>query len=145
MYVVSDIANFICENLTQVNRATVRVHAEFDEQSSEENHENELSFANETEKRINELSFAKETEKRITVASLRLDGVISSAFNISRGKSAALIESEKVFVNWKLAKKTQIISEGDTITIRGTGRAVIAAIEGSTKKDRIILRVKFPS
>ena len=72
---------------------------------------------------------------------MRLDGVLSAAFNISRGKAAALIDAEKVFVNWKPAKKTQLISEGDAITIRGVGRIKIGAIQGRSKKDRIVLSI----
>jgi RNA-binding protein YlmH len=120
MYAASDIADFICENLLQVKRTAVKVRAVSDFQ---------------------DISQTAQNEKRITVASLRLDGVISSAFNISRGKAAALIESEKVFINWKLAKKTQLVSEGDTITIRGKGRVTVNGLEGNTKKDRIVLRV----
>ncbi|MCL2198741.1 MAG: YlmH/Sll1252 family protein [Defluviitaleaceae bacterium] len=117
MYVSSDIAEYICENLQQVKRTKVK--GQMDEGLA---------------------VIEKPTrEKRITVPSLRLDAVISSAFNLSRGKAAALIDAEKVFVNWKLTKKTHTVSEGDAITIRGTGRIKISEIAGSTKKDRIVL------
>ena len=56
-------------------------------------------------------------------------------------KAAALIESEKVFVNWAIAKKTMQLSEGDMVTIRGTGRLGVDAIVGATKKDRVALMI----
>jgi RNA-binding protein YlmH len=119
MYVSSDVAAFICENLQQVKRTAVKGKIGEALHSPAESGK----------------------EKRITVASMRLDAVISAAFNLSRTKAAALIEGEKVFVNWKLAKKTQHIAEGDAITIRGVGRVAVDEQMGSTKKDRIILRV----
>ncbi|MCL2577464.1 MAG: YlmH/Sll1252 family protein [Defluviitaleaceae bacterium] len=117
IYVSSDVAEFICENLQQAGRTAIKG-------------------------KIGEALTSIEPqgkEKRITVPSLRTDAVISSAFNLSRRESAALIESEKVFVNWKPVKKTQLIYLGDTITIRGHGRVVIKEQAGNTKKDRIIL------
>jgi RNA-binding protein YlmH len=119
IYVSTDVAEFIRENLQQVKRTAVK------------------GEIGET------LTFSENAgnEKRITVPSLRLDAVVSSAFNLSRGKSAALIEGEKVFINWKLAKKTQSVNPGDTITIRGVGRAVVHEQLGNTKKDRIVLRI----
>ncbi|MCL2387029.1 MAG: YlmH/Sll1252 family protein [Defluviitaleaceae bacterium] len=119
MYVSTDVAAYICENLQQVGRTAVKGKLGESLPNLEE----------------------QGKEKRITVPSLRLDAVVSSAFNISRGKATALIESEKVFVNWKQAKKTQSISPNDTITIRGLGRATIDQQEGNTKKDRIVLRI----
>ena len=123
MYVSNEVADYIAETLNQVGRTAVK--AKKTAQSEEET--SGLEKAGQ--------------EKRITVASLRLDGVLSAAFNLSRGKVAALIENEKVFINWKAAKKTQLVSEGDTLTIRGMGRVTVDAVEGRSKKDRVVLAV----
>lgn len=81
-------------------------------------------------------------EKTVTVASLRLDAVISASFRVSRGEASALIEGEKVFVNWKpLTEPAKTVCENDMVTLRGQGRVRIAGIEGKTKKDRIRLRI----
>ena len=119
MYTASEIAEYITENLLEVGRTAVTVapHA---------------SRPNPT---------ATGTAKRITAASMRLDAVISAAFPLSRSKAAALIEGEKVFVNWALAKKTLQLSEGDIVTIRGTGRIRIDEIAGPTKKDRVAVLI----
>ncbi|MDR1530859.1 MAG: hypothetical protein LBS62_01490 [Clostridiales bacterium] len=76
-------------------------------------------------------------EIRLTVASLRLDVVTSAAFNISRKKSAALIEGEKVFINWSLVSNSaKPVAEGDVITVRGLGRVKFSRLDGKTKKGR---------
>jgi len=81
-------------------------------------------------------------ELRFTIASLRLDAVVSAAFNLSRGKSADLISGEKVFVNWAMQKSTSVqVDEGDMVTVRGLGRVKLIEVGGRTKKDRLVIRV----
>ncbi len=84
-------------------------------------------------------------EVRGTVSSLRLDAVLSHAFNLSRGKTQQLISAEKAFINWLTVSDTaKILKEGDIITLRGYGRIELTEILGKTKKDRIgILFYKF--
>ena len=78
------------------------------------------------------------TKKMIITSSLRLDGIISAVYNISRSKSTALIDAEKVFINGKLTtSSSKAIEMGDTISIRGYGRCRCTEILGNTKKDRI--------
>lgn len=77
-----------------------------------------------------------------TVSSLRLDTVISSIFNISRQKSASLIQSGKVKVNWTEKDQPSMeLQELDMISIRGFGRIKLLMIEGRTKKDKIRLQI----
>lgn len=81
-------------------------------------------------------------EKRITVASLRLDAVLSGALNISRGRVSELIKGDKAFVNWKKENSIScIVKEDDIITLRGMGRVKINEIMGNTKKDRVLINV----
>ena len=78
------------------------------------------------------------TEKMVIVSSLRLDGIISAVYNLSRSKSSALIDGEKVFINGKLTiSSSKVIEMGDTISVRGYGRCRCTEILGNTKKDRI--------
>jgi len=80
--------------------------------------------------------------KELVVSSMRLDAVIAAVFNMSRGKAAKFIESEKVFVNWQAAKSTsKTVEAGDNITLRGFGRAKIEAVNGQTKKGNISISV----
>ena len=119
MYVAEDVAHFIAENLSQVGRVSVKAEAGCEPEG--------LETAGQS--------------RRITVPSMRLDAVLGSTLNLSRGKASLLIESEKVFVNWKIAKKTYNVAVGDAITVRGVGRVSVDALGGNTKKDRIVLEV----
>lgn len=77
-------------------------------------------------------------EKRDTVASLRLDNLVSSVFALSRGKAQEAIKAGIVFVNSSQAAKPDIqLKEGDKLVMRGRGKAVLREISGKTRKDRI--------
>jgi len=87
---------------------------------------------------------ARFEEKRDTVASLRLDNVIASAFSLSRGKAAEAIQRGLVFVNGMQDEKSdRQIKEGDKLVLRGKGKVLLKEIGSVTRKDRIsiILRV----
>lgn len=77
-------------------------------------------------------------EKRDTVASLRLDNVVASAFSFSRGRAAEAIQGGLVFVNGLQSDKAdRQIKEGDKLVLRGKGKVLLKAVGGVTKKDRI--------
>ncbi|WP_210363748.1 RNA-binding protein [Bacillus sp. REN3] len=79
----------------------------------------------------------KWTEMTATVSSLRLDTVMASFYNLSRQKSQLLIQHGHVKVNWTTVENPAFeCGEGDILSVRGHGRAKIAAIEGKTKKDK---------
>ncbi len=82
----------------------------------------------------------QETVKVIsaTVASLRLDCVISAGYHISRSTALELIKSGKVRLNWEeVLAPAKELKEKDVISLRGKGRTVLEAVSGTTKKDRI--------
>lgn len=116
--VLSDIADFIKYNLLKVGNVKVDVEI----------------------KDINELEKIKPKVKEITaaVASLRIDCVACAGFNISRSRILDFIKGEKVNLNWETAANpSKQIKEGDTLSIRGKGRAVVKEIRGATRKGRI--------
>lgn len=81
-------------------------------------------------------------QKQDTVASLRLDGIVASAFGLSRAKAAEAIRRGIVSVNSMEALKVDMeISEGDKIVMRGRGKVVLAQIGGVSRKDRV--RITF--
>lgn len=83
-------------------------------------------------------------EKYVTLSSNRIDSLISSAYNLSRNDSSALINSEKVKLNWEPINKNSVeVFEGDVISVRGYGRFTIDSFEGISKKGRIktIIRI----
>ena len=86
----------------------------------------------------------KGTEKRLTVSSLRLDAVLSAAFNLSRGKVSDLIKGGKAFINWMPSDNaSKPVAQGDMLTLRGVGRVRLVEVGGLTKRDRISLTVEI--
>ena len=81
-------------------------------------------------------------EIRDTLASLRLDSVVSSGFRISRGLAAQYISAGKVAIDGLPCEKPdKIIAEGAKISLRGSGKILLAAIGGKSKKDRICVTI----
>jgi RNA-binding protein YlmH len=119
---VKEISDYIRTHLRQVHRLQVTV---------EDLSPNQLIL---TEKRLEEMSF--------TVASLRLDGVASDAYRLSRSKILGPIQSGKVKVNWKpVTDPSTPLSKGDIVSIKGLGRFEITEVEGPTKKGRIRVKI----
>ena len=78
-----------------------------------------------------------------TVASLRLDNVISSAFSVSRAKAADAIRSGLVFVNSIQSEKPDMqVDEGAKLVLRGKGKASLREVGGRTRKDRIFIAIE---
>lgn len=75
-----------------------------------------------------------------TVASLRLDNVIASAFSMSRAKAADAIRAGLVFVNSMQVEKTDAqVQEGDKLVLRRKGKAFLREVGNRTRKDRIFI------
>ena len=77
-----------------------------------------------------------------TVASLRLDSVMASGFQMGRSKAQTYISAGKTEVNHALVTKAdRMVEEGDVISARGLGKIVLSAVKGRTKKDRISVTI----
>ena len=77
-------------------------------------------------------------EIRDTLASLRLDGVISAGFQVGRSAAAQYVTAGKVAINGLPCEKPdKAIDEGATISVRGLGKIKLKAVNGQTKKGRI--------
>lgn len=75
-----------------------------------------------------------------TVASVRLDSLLSLAFSSSRTKLSSLIEGGKVFINGKLMTTNSCqVREEDVISVRGMGKFRYKGIVSHTKKNRIFV------
>lgn len=78
-----------------------------------------------------------------TVASIRLDSLLSVAFSASRSKLSSLIEGGKVFVNGRLITSNAYqVKEHDIISVRGLGKFEFVETLALTKKKRtyVLLR-----
>lgn len=77
-----------------------------------------------------------------TVASVRLDSLLSLAFSSSRSRLTGLIEGAKVFVNGRLITTNSYkVQEGDIISVRGMGKFQYNGVITSTKKNRLMISV----
>lgn len=75
---------------------------------------------------------------RESVASLRLDNMLTAVFPISRTAAVEAIAKGLVFVNDTEAKKPDMhLHEGDKLVLRGHGKAYFREIVGTTRKGRI--------
>lgn len=78
-----------------------------------------------------------------SVASVRLDTLLSLAFGSSRSKLTELIEAGKVFVNGKLVTSNGYkIKEQDIISARGLGRFRYIGNATSTRKGRLFVEIE---
>ncbi len=121
IFVKSEMADYIITNLTSVARKSVSVEA----------------YSGNAFPKLNDgVDFFE------TVASLRLDAVVSCGFNIARDKAKKLISQGRCFVNSEPVLSCDgKLSEGDKISIKGFGRIVLKEIKGLSKKGRIILNI----
>ena len=77
-------------------------------------------------------------EIKDTVASLRLDSIVSSGFRIGRSLAAQHINAGKAAIDGlPCVKPDKAVAEGMKISVRGLGKIKLHAINGHTKKDRI--------
>ncbi len=121
--VMKDIASFILQNLERVGREKVLV----------------------SEKLLSEILPIKDnsTIMTITVASPRIDAVISACFGFSRELSAECIRREKVLINHaEVTSLSKQVKKDDVISVRGYGRVKIIDFDGETRKarSRIVVR-----
>lgn len=78
----------------------------------------------------------------LTVASLRLDGIVSDVYRLSRAKVMQPIKSGRCRVNWKPEEDpSKPLKEGDVVSLQGFGRFRLLEVAGETKKGRIRLKI----
>ncbi len=117
-FVTGDIAPYVLQNLTSAGRA--HLHLE----------QIPLSQV--------QIAEAKTKEIRDTVASLRLDSIISSGFRIGRSLAAQYIAAGKAAIDGLPCEKSdKPVAEGMKISVRGLGKIKVKAVNGQTKKGRI--------
>lgn len=122
LFLSQDIAKYVMDNLTKVGRCGVKISEGFC-----------LPLP----------QVALMRENSVTVASLRLDCVVSAISNCSRNTAAEFIESGLVSVNSVISQKsTKAIQCGDIISVRHKGKFAIVSCESVTKKGRIVLNYK---
>lgn len=123
IFALKSISRYICENLTKVGRGTVNCEVCSLSDFVYDEGDTETVFC--------------------SVASLRLDSVVSSAFNLSRTNSSLAVKSGLVYVNsQQILKNDYTLNEKDKIVLRGKGKVVLEEIIGESKKGRIHINIK---
>ncbi len=81
-------------------------------------------------------------EIKDTLASLRLDSVISSGFRIGRNLAVQYITTGKAAIDGLPCEKPdKAVAEGMKISVRGLGKIRLTSVNGRTKKDRISVTI----
>ncbi len=82
-------------------------------------------------------------EIKDTVASVRLDSVISSGFRIGRSLAVQYIQAGKAAIDGLPCEKPdKPVDEGAKISVRGLGKIKLRTIGGQTKKGRISITIE---
>ncbi len=111
------MAEFLLANCTKIGPAAVTMH------------EDQIENIVPKEERCKEI--------RATVASLRVDSIAAAGFGFSRSRAASDIAADKLKLNWQSVKgASQLVKEGDILSMRGRGRLEVTEIRGLTKKGR---------
>ncbi len=80
---------------------------------------------------------------RDTVPSARLDSIVSSAFKLSRSKAAEAIRGGIVSLDHiECLKPDARVEEGQTIVLRGRGKAILDEAGGESKKGRTWITIR---
>ncbi len=121
-FVTDGIAPYILQNFTSAGKAKVRLEVV------------PLSQVQVPEPETKEI--------RDTLASLRLDSVISSGFRIGRSLAAQYVTAGKAAIDGLPCEKPdKAVSEGCKISVRGLGKIKLTTVGGQTKKGRISVTI----
>jgi len=116
------LASFLIEELTRVSHTTV-VASLLDQAL-------EFSISDKYE------------EIKGTVASIRLDNLLSLTFPMSRTRFTDIIEAGKVFVNGRMITTNAYkLKDNDIISVRGIGKFQYMGVLSTTKKNRLMVTV----
>ena len=117
-FVTAEIAPYILQSFTSAGRTKLSISQIL------------LTDANIPEPEVKEI--------KDTLASLRLDSVISSGFRIGRSLAAQYVSAGKAAIDGLPCEKPdKAVTEGAKISVRGLGKIKLASIGNRTKKDRI--------
>ncbi len=117
-FVTAEIAPYVLQNLSSAGRAHLHLQ------------QIPLSQA--------EISEPETLRIRDTVASLRLDSIISSGFRIGRSQACAYIAAGKAAIDGLPCEKPdKNIMQDMKISVRGLGKIKVSQVGGPTKKGRI--------
>ena len=121
-FVTAEIAPYILQNFTGAGRTKVQI----------------------AQIPLSDVSVPEPEKKEIrdTLASLRLDSVISAGFRIGRSAAAQYVASGRAAINGLPCEKPdKQVEEGAKISVRGLGKILLRSVNGQTKKGRISVTI----
>lgn len=121
-FISSEIAPYILENFQNAGRVSLKVER--------------IS--------LQDVAIPEQKYEKIrdTVASVRLDNIVSSGFRISRTAATEYILSGKAAIDGLTCEKQdKVISQGSKISVRGLGKIILSQIGYITKKGRISVEI----
>ena len=117
LYTSDQMGRFLEDNLTRISRLNVSFHR--------------------IEEHPVQVFHTKKIE--VVIASERLDAVVAALVHCSRNEAKEMIRQGKVQINHRvLEAPDKMCDNGNTISIRGTGRFTYQGVRNHTKKDRIV-------
>lgn len=120
-YCVETMADFICENLTQIKHTHIRceITGEHADVVAEE-----------------------PKEMTVLTSSLRADGCISKVYNLSRTDSLNMFQAGKVYINGRMTENNSYnLKENDVVNVRGYGKFVFRGVKYESKKGKSCLDI----
>ena len=117
-FVTAEIAPYLLQNFTSAGRTKLRL----------------------AQIPLQDASIPQPETKQIrdTLASLRLDSVISSGFRVGRSLAAQYVTQGKAAIDGLPCEKPdKAVAEGAKISVRGLGKIRLTQVGNRTKKDRI--------
>ena len=122
LFCLEDIAGFICDNLTQAGRTTLR-----------------CSLCPPPE----QLALPPEPVE-VVAASPRLDALLAAVWRLSRNEARELLEKGLVFIDGRLADSgARVLREGELVSVRHRGRFRYEGALRETKKGRLRVCVRI--
>lgn len=123
VFVDSEVAPFVADNLVKVGRDTVQTLALDTEQVN--------------------IPPRKTQEIKDTVASPRLDAIVAALCNLSRDKARGMVEAGLVEIDFENEERPDFpVRDGAVLSVRGQGRFIISSVGELTRKGRYRLEAK---
>lgn len=123
IFVLDKMADYIIENLYKIRHTQVKV-------SRIDN--------------VSNLKISERKEMSVSVASERIDGVISHVYNLSRSETAELFVQGKIFLNGRqMENESRKLIPGDIISVRGHGKFEFLELGGLSRKGKQYVKVSL--
>lgn len=122
VFCLDEASDYIISELTRIKHTSVKIKK--------------------VEGKIDELERSLE-EMSVLVSAPRIDAVVAAICKISRGKALELFREKKVLLNNRICENNSLsLKPETTITIRGYGKFIYDGEGGTTRKDRVYLKMR---